>query len=197
LRLVQHRSFAVSWVAAPHYARPVKCLSSLLRAWLDEKKNIKIFERDKGIWTIHVEWMKLGPCDHILCIIYDTTKGGVVTAKRWLAPDAKGEFNTENIRVEIDLQEVKEGLWMPKMARTVYPWDKDMDAISYEVVEVNPSTTVDTFRVQFPNGTYVTDYIKNRYYVMGGICNQPSEIRCWQAPYFNSDRINECNEDNH
>jgi len=183
--------FMPPYITVPGIGYPAQRFSSLLKTWLDEGKDLKIVEEDAGVWIISVGEMKIGTLGHQhVRITYDMAKGGVVTSIKVLSPDANWEITMEGIRVEIDLQEVREGLWMPKMARSICPGDKNMNVVSFEVIEINPPTTSDTFRVHFPNGIYVTDYIKNKYYVMGGISNRPSEIKCWQAQYFDSDRIN-------
>ena len=42
-----------------------------------------------------------------------------------------------------------------------------MYATSCEAVEVNPAVTSETFRLNFPKGVYVTDYVNKMWYVEG------------------------------
>lgn len=163
---------------------PPQRFSTLLRTWLAEGKDITVVEDSTGMWTISVKvnmqfTTKEGPVcfEFLFRFSYDTTRGGVVTGVRLSAPDERGEFTIENGRVEIDLQEVRGGFWMPETIKDVYPWDKRMTVTSYDAVEVNPPVKADVFRLEFPKGVYVDDYVNKLFYVEGGATDQQSASR--------------------
>lgn len=171
--IVKKQSFALGTAYMPPYFSsisadyPTQRLSRLIRTWLDEGKEVTILESNTKVWTINAKPFKLGPYDHLLTITYDLTKGGVVTGVRLLAPDEKGEYLCENVRVEIELQQVNGHFWFPKVIKQVWPNDNSMTFTSIENIEVNPPITAETFRVEFPKGVYITDYINKMHYVEG------------------------------
>jgi hypothetical protein len=158
--------------------------STLVQTWVAEGKDISIVEDAKGAWTLSVKLNIQATyrgepfCPEFLFrFSYDAAKGGVVTGVRWIAPDEKGEFTIENGRVEIDLQEVGGGFWAPKTIKHVNPWDKRMTFISCEALEVNPPVTAETFRLDFPQGVYIDDYVNRLFYVTGTAVDRQSATR--------------------
>ena len=138
-----------------HY--PVQPLSKLMRTWLDEGKGVAVTENETGEWTIDVK-LDIGRCwgapdgsiPHLFRIAYDPRKGGAVGGVRALAPDKNGNYECENVRVEIDLQEVGGEFWAPKTIKLVWRWDKLMTITTCEAVEINPPVSAGTFAWIFP-----------------------------------------------
>ena len=162
---------------------PLQPLSSLIQTWLFEGKDVVVTEDDAGVWTISVE-VSVGGCgggecsspsyEGLLRIAYDRAKGGVVTGVRLLGTDEAGEFNFDNVRVEIDVQDVGGGFWAPKTIKNVYPWDSMMELTSYDAVEINPPVSADMFRFEFPKGVHVTDYVNEMFYIKGSDIDRQS-----------------------
>jgi hypothetical protein len=104
-------------------------------------------------------------------------KGGVATGARILSLDDNGQAEWENVRLEIDLQQVEGGFWVPKEVRQVWPNDNDMAIATFEAVKVNPEVSSDDFVLDFPEGVRVDDHIDSVSYVVGRELDRESMTR--------------------
>jgi hypothetical protein len=162
---------------------PNQPLSRLLRKWLDERRDVSVVENGNGAWTIatRVRYGALDGCH--LRIRYDPTKGGVVTGAQWVVVEKGHDY--ENARLDIELQKVADGIWVPKTARRISCLNRppDMVVTSFEGIEVNPSVGTTTFQMEFPKGTRVSDHIRKMYYVAGTDVDQQLAIQAFMERY--------------
>jgi hypothetical protein len=155
----------------------------LLRKWLDEKRDVSIVENGNGAWTIatRVRYGGLDGCH--LRIRYDPTKGGVVTGAQWVFVEKGHDY--ENARLDVELQKVADGIWVPKTAKWIHCLNRppDMVVTSFEGIEVNPSVGTTTFQMDFPKGTRVSDHIRKMYYVTGTDVDQKRAVQAFMERY--------------
>jgi len=147
---------------------PCQPLSALMRKWLEAKRDFSIVEDYRGVWTIRTTVTIAGNEGCRLQIRFDPERGGVVTGARWSFA-AAGNCEIEHARLEVELQQVGDDVWMPKIVRRVLSFEMPptMTLTTFEDVEVNPTAAADAFRVTFPKGVRVADHIRGTTFVAG------------------------------
>jgi hypothetical protein len=156
---------------------PSQPLSRILHKWLDEGRDVTVVEDDEGAWTITTPTTYAGHEGYRLRIGYDPNKGGVITGGQWIYLGEEGEI--ENTRLDIELQELGGGVWVPKTVKRVSCLDRPalVKFVTYEDVQVNPPVDSTTFLSEFPRGVRVTDHIEGKTYVVTGVVDEQSAVR--------------------
>lgn len=158
---------------------PPRPLSEHLQERLVTGVPIEVLETDDGLWKVETTTLDsagLRPPSNVIRLVYDLKRGGIVT--QVLLAGAVPEEAAQ--RVSIKFREVEEGVWVPKQADKVFPYNKPPTLFRtiYEDVRVNPPATPADFRIEFPAGVFVDDYVKQRSYTVGaGMENEPAAIR--------------------
>jgi hypothetical protein len=154
---------------------PIQPFSAVVRTWVDEGKEVSIAEEDTGEWIVCVKLNVGGGCSaedpHMFRIAYDPTRRGAVIGSRVIAREPTGEYHRDICRSEIDLLEAAGGFWVPNTIKGMCADEQmnltSMTITSLEAVEVNPSVTAETFRLDFPKGVHVHDAVNKVSYVEG------------------------------
>jgi len=161
-------SFSVWHICLPivgHWhtlSRPT--VSSLMQTWLDEGKDITIADDGKGKWTIGVK-LKIATSNRELPSSYfpspTTWQKKALSRALDCWPQTKTwNFNVENARVEVDLQQVNGGFWVPKTSGTG-DLDKTMTVTSCDNVEVNPPMAMEHSIVSFQTTSVLKTILEN------------------------------------
>jgi hypothetical protein len=112
-----------------------------------------------------------------LCHVIEITKGDILLDKVWVAHECgmlplKYQHNLNGRLNGIEVEQVAEsnGIWYPVKAYRVQDTERT-GRVKYELIVHSfvPNVKVDdsTFRFDFPNGTRVSDKVKDIYYVVG------------------------------
>ncbi|MDR2440796.1 MAG: hypothetical protein LBE12_15655 [Planctomycetaceae bacterium] len=76
-----------------------------------------------------------------------------------------------------------QGKFVPKIVRACYPLDKRMTILYFSDIEFDPKVNEQSFQLQIPNGTYVTDHITKKYYKVGDIVDEDKAISDFMTRY--------------
>jgi hypothetical protein len=181
---VQGRMAGIGYVAPFYWLKSdlPKKISEYLQEWKKEDRLRSIEEQDDGSWIISVD-VDINPkIDFLLKVWYDPTKGGIVTKAIWYGVSGPNIGLLENWRLEIKHKKTPEGFWVPRSAYWVYPLEKrpDFTRLNFKDVKVNPPVDEETFRLTFPNGTRVDDYIHKKLYFVGEIKDEQKSIQAFR-----------------
>jgi len=145
---------------------PAEPVSKLLRRQTESGKPTTIDVQNDDTWIIHtiVPYRSGRLCS--VSIMYDPSKG-LVTGAEWR--NAEPADSVVWKKLEITLREVQKGFWVPTEAREIYKTltPATLTRITYSNVEVNPPVTAASFRIEFPPGTELRDFINNKQYTVG------------------------------
>ena len=112
-----------------------------------------------------------------LCHVIEISKGDILLDKIWVAHECgmlplKYECNVNGRINGMEVEQVAEsnGIWYPVKAYRVHDIERT-GRVKYEIIvhKFVPNVKVDdnTFRFDFPNGTMVSDEVKDIHYVVG------------------------------
>jgi hypothetical protein len=165
----------IGWAYVPPYfwhpGYPPQPVSSLLETLIDEGRSISIVEEEQDTWNIVVPG-KLATELGTLHMSYDIGRGGLVTRARWV-----NKWGYDTARLTAELEEIEEGVWLPKSVTRLRCMDRFLDRIEYEEIEINPAIDEDTFRCEFPEGCKVENFAEKLTYVVGTTTDRQSQIR--------------------
>jgi len=146
----------------PPYFEGLK-LSEVIRSAKAGKREVTITDNG-AIWTINAsasaddehlkhQWFEWR---------YDLKKGGLVVeaARRGSKEPGKGVWQ----KTHVEPQEVSKGVWVPKRVTVEYVLGKHAERVEFSDAKINPPVKEDTYTMQFPGGTFVTDYVKKIRY---------------------------------
>lgn len=153
-------------------------LSEELQARQVEGQTIHVEEEPAGTWRIAVP-ARDAPKKEEIRLWVDPARGCVVTRIEWVELNVPahvvakwtGKTPPGNLpselpyrRLQIVLHEAESGRWVPKELNLVEVLSKHCRRIRLTDIELNPALTDEDFRVRFPVGTQVDDFIEEKSY---------------------------------
>jgi hypothetical protein len=152
-------------------------LSDYIKQKQKQRKKISIRENSDGLWEI-VTVEKLGSIDFDVHIIYDVKKGGIIQKYQW----SQIKDGVTYILREYDIQTVKndDGDWIPfsiTAIENIKPGTRNKTLVEYSNVRIyRHSLDASRFQLDFPDGIYVEDQIKQMYYKVGNPLDEDKAI---------------------
>lgn len=134
-------------------------------------KEVSVIDKGDAVWEINTF-----DDEFRVRILYDTRRGGVVTAAEW---GSDKEIEKVWRRLDIVLQESGD-LWAPRVANLVYTLDRPptIERVEFYDVRTNQDLSESAFLIEFPLGTRLIDYItKKAYTVTGGALSDQDATR--------------------
>jgi hypothetical protein len=148
-------------------------LSSLIRSGLRSKRPVTITD-EFGRWTISTPELH---GDSTIVIDYDHEKGVVLQAE-WRNGTPERPWQ----RYSVAIQSIGPDLWAPRSVCYVNLFDKLITQIVYSDMKINERVDEAAFRLAFPLGSTVSDFIRKSTYTVGvGTENMPESFRRFLA----------------
>lgn len=130
-------------------------------------KPVRVTADDRGLWHIEFVYWEVKTNDHLVVVDYDRGRGGVITkaiSKHKTLP------NSTYRQIDYDYQKVGGDYWVPKLVRNTWLKNNPVnsDRLHYANVKVNEPVDERAFRIEFPAGSQVIDYVEKKAYTVGG-----------------------------
>lgn len=147
----------------PHYwcfdGEPIHRLSQLIRSRRNAGKPVSVEAEDDSTWIIKTTTVIAGNTD-VLRIRYSLPMQRV-TETTW----SSGKKAVVHQRTQVEYSET-DGLWIPVEANIVGTLGKpDLQQLVFSNVKINREVTTDDFRLEFPAGLRMTNYVDEQYYI--------------------------------
>jgi hypothetical protein len=156
----------------------VKYFSEYLSTWITSNKVLSITKSDDGKTFMIYAQIHPGPMSHYITkIVYDIEKGGTITNHSVLLSYSKesGDGKVYADSVTECAKNIKNH-WVPVQTKIIFPLMKYEYEISYSSFECISKISKNDLSFQFPDGTYVDDYITKAYYKVGNLIDEDKAI---------------------
>lgn len=155
---------------------PVR-LSDFLSRKVEDAARLQVSEQPDGDWVIETV-----DKEYDLRILYSPERSGLVLKAEWGGSNpANPGFRDEDIwlRVNVEPQPIGD-FWVPRSADVCYTRDKPPQGshLTFSSVVINEAVAPERYLIDFPSGTYLTDYVSGKAYtVSGGPVDDQTAVR--------------------